>query len=92
MQRARHHGFVMEVYPEGLGWKYYIHNFEHPELDCFGTLESEDDAKKKALKSANTQDAKLDRYLSSDPVVWVEEAWRKGKSTSAEAVTVAGNG
>ncbi len=40
----------MEVYPEGRGWNYYIHDFDYPELDCFGTLESEGEAKKKAVK------------------------------------------
>ena len=31
MQRARHNGFLLEVYPEGVRWKYYIHDFDHPE-------------------------------------------------------------
>jgi hypothetical protein len=91
MQRARYNGFVLEVYLEGVRWKYYIHDFDNPELDCFGTLESEDNAKKKAIKSAKIQGAKVGRFPSADPEVWVRAPGRSRKSTQTEAFSVAGS-
>ncbi len=90
MQRARYNGFVLEIYPEGLEWKYYIHDFDYPELDCFGTLESESQAKKKAVKSAIIQGAKVGRYPSYDPQVWVEVSGHGRKVVETEAFAVAG--
>jgi len=93
MQRARYNGFLLEVYPEGVAWKYYVHDFEYPELDCFGILESEHDAKKKAIKSAKVQGVKVGRRPSSDPEVWVKASGqgRKVTRTQAFAAAVAGN-
>jgi hypothetical protein len=93
MLRARYSGFVLEVYPDGERWKYYVHDFEYPELDCFGILESEHDAKKKATRSAKIQGARVGRHPSSDPGVWIETSVQGRKVTQTQAFTaaVAGN-
>jgi hypothetical protein len=91
MQRARHNGFLLEVYPEGVRWKYYIHDFAYPDLDCFGTVESADEAKEKAIKAARVQGAKVGRSPSLDPQVWVKTSGRESRVGIAEAVAVAGN-
>jgi hypothetical protein len=90
MQRARYNGFVMEVYPEGVGWKYYIHDFDYPELDCFGSLESEHEAKTKAIHCVNVQGAKVGRRRSSDPQVWAEASGHGRNVVETEAFAVAG--
>jgi hypothetical protein len=90
MQRARYNGFVMEVYQDGKGWKYYIHNFENPELDCFGNLGSEHEAKNKAIRSVNVQGAKVGRRPSSEPKVWLNASRQGCKVTHTESVAVAG--
>jgi hypothetical protein len=90
MQRARYNGFVLEVYPEGVGWKYYIHDFDHPDLDCFATVESEDGAKSKAVQCANVQGAKLGRFPSFDSLVWSGATNRNRKVARQEAFAVAG--
>ncbi len=91
MQRTRYNGFVLEVHQDGKEWKYYIHDFEHPDLDCFGTVESADEAKKKAIRAARIQSAKVGRSPSLDPQVWVKAPGRERKGTPAEGVAVAGS-
>jgi hypothetical protein len=88
-QRTRYNGFVLDVCPDGVGWTYYIHDFEHPELDCFGTLELEDAAKRKAVQSANVLGLKVGRIPSTDPLVWRDATNRNRKAAQKEAFAVA---
>jgi hypothetical protein len=90
-QRTRYNGFVLEVSRDCAGWKYYVHDFEHPELDCFGTLGSEDAAKKKAVQSAKILGLKVGRIPHSDPLVWSDASDRSRNGAKREAFAMAGS-